>query len=77
MKGNQPVSRFNRDDAKIIAAFIITGVLIIASVFGWHWYKAGRQQQVYTRQGIQMSQWECFIGVEPAERVMQIKEHQE
>ena len=71
------LANINRDDLRIITIFIATGVLIIATVIGWHWYKAGRQQQVYDRQGIQMSQWECFIGVEPAERVMQVKERRE
>lgn len=48
----------------------ILGV-IAAVLFGWGWYKAGVQQGVYQRQGVQMSRWEVFLGAKPVERYMQ------
>jgi hypothetical protein len=40
------------------------------------WYKAGIQQRVYQRQNIEITQWEVFMGADPAEKVMQIKNEQ-
>ncbi len=54
----------------IFGLFVIVGG-IYASV---SWYHAKLQSEVYRRQGIEISQWEVFCGVEPAERVVQIKE---
>lgn len=48
--------------------------LVLGACVCWGWYSAGVQQRIYSRQGIQMSQWEVFVGAEPAERVMQVKD---
>jgi hypothetical protein len=32
------------------------------------WYRAGLQQRVYQRQGVEMTQWEVFMGAKPVER---------
>ncbi len=59
-----------------LAAF---GALVVAGlIFGlWFpWYQAGMQVAVYERQGIHMTQWEVYMGIQPAERVIQIKERQ-
>jgi hypothetical protein len=38
------------------------------------WYRAGVQARIYERQGIKMTQWEVFMGAEPAEKVIQVPE---
>lgn len=57
---------------KIVAVAVVA---VIALAAYWPWYKAGRQSEQYARQGITLSQWDCFIGVKPAEQVVQIREH--
>ncbi len=47
--------------------------LIIAAITAAYWYGAGVQARVYKRQGIEMSQWEVFMGAKPAERTINIK----
>ena len=54
----------------IIAAII---VLIAAIPIGFYWYKAGVQVEVYRRQGVEMTQWEVFLGAKPIERTIQLK----
>lgn len=39
----------------------------------WAWYRAGVQVEVYQRQGIEMTQWEVFVGAKTAERTINIK----
>lgn len=41
---------------------------------GIEWYKAGMQQEAYRRQGIQISRWECFWGIKPAEMAVDLKQ---
>lgn len=53
---------------------VLTAITIVASA-AWGWYRAGEQAKQYERQGIHLSQWDVFIGVKPAEQVVQIKEH--
>lgn len=49
--------------------FFVAIILLVAGVvWGTAWYKAGVQQDVYRRQGVEMSQWEIFIGSKPVER---------
>ena len=45
---------------------IFLPVLFIAACVAFHVYKTGVQQQVYHRQGIEISRWEVFIGCTPA-----------
>jgi hypothetical protein len=40
----------------------------VAVFGGWEWYVAGVQQQVYARQGVQMSHWEIMLGARPVVR---------
>ncbi len=46
----------------------IVVVFIVAGVLCWHWYTAGVQAEVYRRQGVNMTQWEVFMGAKPVER---------
>lgn len=59
----------------------IFGSLILVALLGvpcgavWlAWYQAGMQQRAYARQGIEVTRWEIFMGVSPAEKVIQIRE---
>ncbi len=54
-----------------IAALLVAVICVAGAAFGW--YQAGLQSAAYARQGIEISQWELFMGVSPAERVIQIK----
>lgn len=57
-------------------AAVIVGAavaVILAVTLGWNWYRAGVQADTYHRQGIQLTQWECFIGTKPAEQAITIK----
>ena len=49
-------------------------LLFIAGVVAWGWYRAGVQQEVYRRQGVEMSQWEVYMGAKPIERRLITKE---
>ncbi len=53
--------------------FILAAILLVVGVgaLGFRWYKAGVQQEVYRRQGCEMSRWEVFMGARPIERYMQ------
>lgn len=69
-----------KKDASVIfgmtaAAIIIAVAVITGPIFGW--YKAGVQAEVYRRQGVEMTQWEVFVGAHPAERTVNIKEGKE
>lgn len=62
-----------RDLSPLLIPLAMLGVIFL--LLSWlFWYRAGMQAKLYKRQGIEISQWEVFMGVEPAERVIQIKE---
>lgn len=61
------------DGSPILFVLLVIGALFVGGFF-FGWYQAGMQARMYARQGIQITQWEVFIGVEPAERVVQIRE---
>lgn len=67
-----PMSVDDRPGCMVLLLLGVIAVILIGAA-GWEWYRAGVQQAVYARQGIIMSQWEVFIGMEPAERVIQVK----
>lgn len=51
--------------------YIVGGVIALMAIIGapmFAWYKAGLQQEVYRRQGVEMTQWEVFMGAKPVER---------
>jgi hypothetical protein len=56
-----------------LMSLVFVGLLLLSGT-GWRWYRAGAQAGIYRRQGIEMTQWECFMGLSPAEKVIQIKE---
>ena len=62
------------DEFKPFIALSLLFTLIIGGATAYEWYKAGQQAALYKRQGIQMTQWEVFIGLEPAERVIQVRD---
>jgi len=39
----------------------------------WEWYVSGVKAEVYRREGIDMTQWEVFVGVKPLERTINVK----
>lgn len=47
--------------------FLLLAVLAISA--GIAWYRAGVQQAVWSREGIELSRWEIMMGAEPKERV--------
>ena len=55
----------------MLVLFIVIGIPALAASV--QWYKAGVQADVYRREGIEMSQWDVFMGAKPAERAIQIK----
>lgn len=59
----------------LVVMFGILGLVVALGIW-WIWYVAGVQVEVYRRQGITMTRWEVFVGAEPAERVVQVKERE-
>ncbi len=53
---------------------LLFGLLAVVIFVGWKWVIAGHQADIYHRQGIEISQWEVFVGVRPNEVVIQTKE---
>jgi hypothetical protein len=68
------MSYFDRDTTLTVVGFVLIFIFMVGGAAAWHWYKAGLQSRAYARQGIVLSQWECFMGVEPAVRSINIKE---
>lgn len=67
--------RESRDDWIPLITVCLMLLVVFALAAAYSWYGAGLQQKVYERQGIEMTRWECFIGAQPAEAVIQIKEN--
>jgi hypothetical protein len=57
-------------DVKFAILVLIGLALFVTGAFGLCWYQAGLQQEVYKRQGCEMTQWEVFMGAEPIDRQM-------
>ena len=51
-------------------------LVVLGGGVGWNWYRAGLQSTIYARAGIQMTQWECFIGMKPPQKAILVEEHQ-
>lgn len=67
------------DDLKKFLKFVVyiafPCCLLLLGLFLWgNWYYCGVQSQVYKRQGIEISQWELFVGAKPKETVIQIRD---
>ena len=66
----------NNDDKAgcIVNLFVLLllAILILGSSF-WSWYKAGIQSDLWKREGIEITQWEVFLGAKPAQRLIEIK----
>jgi hypothetical protein len=56
-----------------VLAFAILGTPLLLAGGCWSWYRAGVQSEVYSRQGVEMTQWECFLNMKPIERTINIK----
>lgn len=62
-------------DFHIFILFMTFSVLCFVSFVTFVAYKtANTQADVYKRQGIEMSAWECFWGAKPAEYNINIRE---
>lgn len=61
------MKRWFRDGRLWFGVFVV--VLVTVPVAA-SWYKAGVQQEVYRRQGVEMSRWELFMGAQPVERYL-------
>lgn len=66
------------DDHKPLVLTCVGAMLLLALCLAgatyWDWYMAGVQAEVYRREGIEMTQWEVFVGARPAERTVNLKE---
>ncbi len=51
----------------------ITAALALTVSAAISWYCAGLQAEVYRRQGVEMTQWEVFIGMKTVERTINVK----
>ncbi len=61
-------------DIAILASMIaIVLLVLLAAPLIW-WYKSSVQADVYRRQGVEMTTWECMMGAKPAERTFQMKD---
>jgi hypothetical protein len=60
----------------LATAGVCLGMLVLLfGTLGWiGWYRAGVQAGVYEREGIQITQWEVFVGSKPGERAIRIVE---
>ncbi len=47
-------------------------VLFLVGASWWNWYRAVVQQEVWRRQGCEMTRWEVFMGSKPIERNMRV-----
>lgn len=66
---------FIKQPVTILMASVMAIVVVMAGIaFAFDWYKAGLQRDVYKRQGIEMTRWECLLGIKPAEMVVDVKE---
>lgn len=52
----------------ILCAGLALMILSVPFIPALAWYQAGLQAAAYHRQGIEASQWEIFMGVDPAVR---------
>ncbi len=55
----------------LIAVLFLCFLFFVFGCAGW--YRAGVQSEVYRRAGVEVTQWECFIGMKPAERAVILK----
>ena len=62
------------DDWKVTGVIFGLVALMFLCVAGTRWYTSWLQQQVYERQGVKMTHWECFMGAKPVERYIKEKE---
>lgn len=53
-----------------ITLVVLTTPLFVAYL---SWYRAGIQREVWQREGINLTQWEIFVGARPLERNIHIK----
>lgn len=55
------------DDTRAVIAIFFTGLLLVgAARLWWDWNVSGRQAEVWRSQGVEVTQWDVFIGVHPA-----------
>lgn len=59
------------EEKKVIDLAAIISFALFAAFGLMGWYRSGLQSKQYERQGIHLTQWECFMDVKPAEQVIQ------
>jgi hypothetical protein len=57
-----------------IAVFVAIALFLVFAAPVVKWYRAGVQVEVWKREGIEMTQWEVFMGAKPLERNVRIVE---
>jgi hypothetical protein len=62
--------RGSADEAIGLVVLFFLLLIITPFALGFKYYRAGVQQEVYHRQGVEMSRSEIFWGAQPAERAM-------
>ena len=67
------MSRYNSTSGGEAAFCILSLIALVLGSSAWQWRAAGMQAEVYRRQGVEMTQWECFMGIKPVERTINIK----
>jgi hypothetical protein len=63
----------NDDNGRFAIFSLVVIVLAVVGTMCWNLYRAGVQQEVYRRQGVEMTRWEIFIGMKTAERTINLK----
>lgn len=61
--------------ADVCGAVVFIAIVFLGIGLGQlvRWHRAGLQAEQYQRQGISLTRWDCFMGVQPAETVIQLK----
>lgn len=60
--------KWSSEDVFIYLMLPLAIVMVIIGFGIGAWYASGVQADVYRRQGVEMSQWEVFVGAKPVVR---------
>lgn len=60
--------------APLVGLAVVAMALIAIPVLGWQWYSAGVASRVLQRQGVQVTQWEVFVGAPIIDRNIRLEQ---